>query len=408
MKRNKFIFVLLLLISISAVAYGSTFLYLKVNNKGATAYDDTFVIMTSCNPVYIATSNVVGDIDGVVVENLSQPTTGCLHDYTLTTQDMKNLSKADVLVINGGGMEGYLDNVMTAYPELTIIDASADIAYIEGEEHDHGDDEEVEHIHEDAEEAYHDHEEADNLDHDHDEAEESGHNHNDIDVDVDEAGYNHDEIEDVEHTHEDVEDLEHAHEDVEESEHDHEENESHDHASGESGHNHENNSHVWMSLDLYQQEVEAIAAGLSQIDTEHASDYNEAAASYIASLQEALAPQIKALQEKLSGQPIVVLHEAYDYIAQDVGAEVVGTLDLDEERQVSAGEVADIIGIIDDKQVGLVLAEEDYGSDMGGMIMAETSAKVVYLNTLIHGTYEADDYAKVMADNYKLILQALE
>ncbi len=382
MKRNKFIFVLLLLISISAVAYGSTFLYLKVNNKSATAYDDTFVIMTSCNPVYIATSNVVGDIDGVVVENLSQPTTGCLHDYTLTTQDMKNLSKADVLVINGGGMEGYLDNVMTAYPELTIIDASADIAYIEGEEHDH----------------------------DHDEVEESGHNHNDIDVDVDvdEAGYDHDEIEDVEHTHEDVEDSEHVHEDVEESEHDHEENESHNHASGESGHNHENNSHVWMSLDLYQQEVEAIAAGLSQIDTEHASDYKGAAASYIASLQEALAPQIKALQEKLSGQPLVVLHEAYDYIAQDVGAQVVGTLDLDEERQVSAGEVADIIGIIDDKQVGLVLAEEDYGSDMGGMIMAETSAKVVYLNTLIHGTYEANDYAKVMVDNYKLILQALE
>ncbi len=376
MKRNKFIFVLLLLISISAVAYGSTFLYLKVNNKSATAFDDTFVIMTSCNPVYIATSNVVGDIDGVVVENLSQPTTGCLHDYTLTTQDMKNLSKADVLVINGGGMEGYLDNVMTAYPELTIIDASADIAYIEGEEHDH----------------------------DRDEAEESVHDHGE----TEEADHTHETVEEASHDHEEDEASEHAHEDVEESEHDHEENESHDHASGESGHNHENNSHVWMSLDLYQQEVEAIAAGLSQIDTEHASDYKGAAASYIASLQEALAPQLQALKEKLSGQPIVVLHEAYDYIAQDVGAQVVGTLDLDEERQVSAGEVADIIGIIDDKQVGLVLAEEDYGSDMGGMIMAETSAKVVYLNTLIHGTYEANDYAKVMADNYKLILQALE
>ncbi len=394
MKRNKFIFVLLLLISISAVAYGSTFLYLKVNNKSATAYDDTFVIMTSCNPVYIATSNVVGDIDGVVVENLSQPTTGCLHDYTLTTQDMKNLSKADVLVINGGGMEGYLDNVMTAYPELTIIDASADIAYIEGEEHDHD--------HDEAEESVHDHDETEEADRTHEYAGEEDYEA------VDDSEHTHEAVEEDSHDHEEDEDLEHAHEDVEESEHDHEENESHDHASGESGHNHENNSHVWMSLDLYQQEVEAIAAGLSQIDTEHASDYKGAAASYISSLQEALVPQIKALQEKLSGQPIVVLHEAYDYIAQDVGAQVVGTLDLDEERQVSAGEVADIIGIIDDKQVGLVLAEEDYGSDMGDMIMAETSAKVVYLNTLIHGTYEADDYAKVMADNYKLILQALE
>ena len=65
--------------------------------------------MTSCNPTYLATLNVAKDADGVMVQNLSQPSTGCLHDYTLTTEDMKNLSKADVLVINGAGMEGYLE-----------------------------------------------------------------------------------------------------------------------------------------------------------------------------------------------------------------------------------------------------------------------------------------------------------
>lgn len=364
MKRNKFIFVLLLLILLSTVAYGSTFLYLKANNKGTLSSEDTLVIMTSCNPIYIATCNVVGDIEGVVVENLSQPTTGCLHDYTLTTQDMKNLSKADALIINGGGMEGYLDNVMTAYPNLTIIDASADIAYIEDEEADYDE---------------HDHEAADTT--------------------VEEADYDQEEHE----NHEDTED----HAKTEEHKAD-EEQESHDHEHEEDGHHHQVNSHVWLSLGLYQQEVETIAAGLSQIDAEHSLDYKEAATSYNTSLQEALLPQIQALQEKLSNQPVVVLHEAYDYVAADMGAQVVGTLDLDEERQVSAGEVADIIGIIGDKKVGLVLAEEDYGSDMGDMIMAETSARVVYLNTLIHGSYEADDYSKVMADNYKIILQSLE
>ena len=118
--KNKFLFVLLLLISISIVSFCSTFFYVKYN-KTEVARDD-ILVMTSCNPIYIATSNVVGDIDGVTVENLSQPTTGCLHDYTLTTEDMKNLAACDVLVVNGGGMEGYLDDVIAAYPNLAIID----------------------------------------------------------------------------------------------------------------------------------------------------------------------------------------------------------------------------------------------------------------------------------------------
>ena len=46
--------------------------------------------------MYIATMNIVDGADGVKLKNLSEPKTGCLHDYTLTTEDMKVLSTADV------------------------------------------------------------------------------------------------------------------------------------------------------------------------------------------------------------------------------------------------------------------------------------------------------------------------
>ena len=92
MKKNKYLFVLLLLISITVVCSIGTFFYVKVNND--QDMDSELLVMTSCNPVYLATVNVVGDVPGVSVQNLSQPTTGCLHDYTLTTEDMKNLWKA--------------------------------------------------------------------------------------------------------------------------------------------------------------------------------------------------------------------------------------------------------------------------------------------------------------------------
>ena len=120
MKINKYVFVLLMLISIGVVSFCSTFFYVKHSEKDNN--ETEILLMTSCNPVYLAALNVVGDIEGVTVTNLSQPSTGCLHDYTLTTEDMKNLSHADILVVNGGGMEGYLDDVVSAYPNLPVID----------------------------------------------------------------------------------------------------------------------------------------------------------------------------------------------------------------------------------------------------------------------------------------------
>ena len=41
-------------------------------------------VVTSFYPMYIAAENVIGDADGVRLENLSEPQTGCLHDFQLT------------------------------------------------------------------------------------------------------------------------------------------------------------------------------------------------------------------------------------------------------------------------------------------------------------------------------------
>jgi zinc transport system substrate-binding protein len=48
---------------------------------------------------------------------------------------MKIISAADVMVINGGGMEGFLEDIVTNYPNLTIIDASKGITMLQNEDH---------------------------------------------------------------------------------------------------------------------------------------------------------------------------------------------------------------------------------------------------------------------------------
>lgn len=103
---------------------------------GETAHnEDTFRIATSFYPMYIAGLNLVDGIEGVELVGLTENQGGCLHDYQLTAADMKKLENADVLIINGGGMEVFLDKIEKAYPKLPIIDASEGIESEDGNAH---------------------------------------------------------------------------------------------------------------------------------------------------------------------------------------------------------------------------------------------------------------------------------
>lgn len=91
-------------------------------------------IVTSFYPMYIATLNVADGVEGVHIVNMTKPQTGCLHDYQLTTEDMKLLETADILVTNGGGMEAFIDKVIKQEPNMKIVNASEGIEMINDDE----------------------------------------------------------------------------------------------------------------------------------------------------------------------------------------------------------------------------------------------------------------------------------
>lgn len=92
--------------------------------------ENDFHIVTSFYPIYVLTVNVAGGIPGVSVTNMTEPQTGCLHDYELSAADMKTLETADLFVINGAGMETFVDQVKDVYPDLTIVETAKDIPLI--------------------------------------------------------------------------------------------------------------------------------------------------------------------------------------------------------------------------------------------------------------------------------------
>ena len=143
------------------------------STKNTDEADDMLTVVTSFYPMYIATLNIVDGVDGVRLENLSEPQTGCLHDFQLTPEDMKLLSTADIFVINGGGIESFMSDVAKAYPKLDVVEACEDVTLLSDDEadrdHDHDHDADTE------SESDHDADTESESAHDHDHGDENAH-----------------------------------------------------------------------------------------------------------------------------------------------------------------------------------------------------------------------------------------
>ena len=335
--------------------------------KNTDEADDMLTVVTSFYPMYIAALNIVDGVEGVRLENLSEPQTGCLHDFQLTPEDMKLLSTADVFVINGGGIESFMSDVAKAYPKLDVVEACEDVALLSEDDADSDHD--------------HDHEADTESDSDHD------HDH-DADAESDS-------------------DHDHDHEADTESDSDHD----HDHeadAESDSAHDHDHgdeNAHAWMSVPRYRTMVQTIASRLAEKDAKHADEYYANAKAYDAKLA-VLEEKINSIKSLTNGQNIIIFHEAYAYVADDFSMNACYLLDLDEERSVSAGEIKQVIGAIKDDSVSVVLAEELYGKSMGDTVSRETDVHVVYIDPLNRGEYDKDSYLDGMEHNIELIKEA--
>lgn len=104
-------------------------------------------ITASFYPVYITALNIVNGTD-TEVTTLAKPSAGCLHDYQLTTGDIRALSRCSLFIINGAGMESsFIEEAIATNPALDVLDSSEGITPLgeddcgyEGEqEHSHGD-----------------------------------------------------------------------------------------------------------------------------------------------------------------------------------------------------------------------------------------------------------------------------
>ena len=123
---------------------------------GATVAFAELNVLCTTFPIHQIARNVAQGREGVALQLMLPAGMGCPHDYALTPQDMRKLAAADVLVVNGLGLEEFLDApVLAANPDLETVDSSAAIQDLLEYAHEHHEAEE-EHDHEAEAEHGHD------------------------------------------------------------------------------------------------------------------------------------------------------------------------------------------------------------------------------------------------------------
>lgn len=92
---------------------------------------DTLHIACTTYPVYLLAQSVAEGAEDVDISLIIDQQISCLHDYSLSTQDMKAVEAADVVVLNGGGLEDFLDDVLRG---RTVVDCSQGLELLWNEE----------------------------------------------------------------------------------------------------------------------------------------------------------------------------------------------------------------------------------------------------------------------------------
>lgn len=354
---------------------------------------DEFDILTSFYPMYLLTVNVAGGIEGVNVVNMAEQNVGCLHDYSLRTGDMRMIHSADVVVVNGAGMEGFIDKIVDDQ-QKPVIDASQGIELItaqgHGDEDDHA--EEAEDAHAEGDAAGLDVHAGDDASAD-DAADDAAHAGDD--ASADDAAHAGDDVsaDDAAHADDDsAEDAAHAAEP----------------ADAHAGHDHGAvNAHIWMSPRQAIAQVENIARGLMEQDSAHAQQYRANADAYIARLK-ALDEQITAELAPVRGARIVTSHPAFEYLARDYGIEIVASLGQEPGQMPRTRDMAELVDTVRGMNIRALFVERAYAEKAAEVLARETGVSIYTLDSLTSGEMDAEAYERAILNDAHTLREALE
>ena len=296
MSRKKIVTILVIIIVIIGII---GFIVWKNLNKSNKQNDNTIKIVTSFYPMYILAENITDGATNIELENMADVNVGCLHDYTLTTEDMKKLENADIFISNGLGMENFIDKAISANQAMKIIDSSTNIQDLI--------------LHED-----------------------------------------------------------------------------------------ETNAHIWTSIEKYIEQVKNVSEGLKESNPENAEIYEENANNYIEKLEQLREKYLNELKN-LQGNKAMCLIEAFEYMGQELGLDMIIIKTDHEESTISAEMLKTTIDTMKEEQIDMIIIDKNDNKSNAETISNETGAKIYELNSGLTGSLDKNAYIDGVRENLEII-----
>ena len=212
-------------------------------------------IVTSFYPMYVIALNLTEGAEGIELSNMADVNVGCLHDYTLTTEDMKKVENADIFISNGLGMENFISKILESNSDMKVIDSSNNLENVIS---------------------------------------------NGI----------------------------------------------------------EENAHIWTSIDNYILQVQNIAEELKTADAKNAEIYTQNAQKYVDELNK-LNEEYKSKLAKLNGEKAICLNEAFEYMGQELGLDMIIIKTDHEESTISAEMLKTTIDTMKEEQIDMIIIDKN-------------------------------------------------
>lgn len=331
----------------------------------------------------VASTNVWGDIvaaiggDRVDVTSIVDDTAADPHSFEVGAQDQLAVSKAQLIVMNGGHYDDYMsDLIAAAASSATVVDA-VDASGIEDAGHDHADETVA------GSASADDHSEESHADESHADETHADETHADETV----AG-----------TGEEIAGEEAAGEEATEED-------------GHAGHNHgELNEHLWFDLHSVAHVAEAIEHELSELDPAGAETFAANLETFLGGI-EGLEAQAAELATTAAGKGVAVTEPLPLYLLEEIGMENRTPAEfsnaIEGDTDVPAAVLAETLALFTDHQVDLLVYNEQTTSPQTEQVKTEAEEAGIPVVGVAETLPEGQTYLTWMATSLDSLAAAL-
>jgi ABC-type Zn uptake system ZnuABC Zn-binding protein ZnuA len=166
------------------------------------------------------------------------------------------------------------------------------------------------------------------------------------------------------------------------------------------------NPHTWVSPRNAIVQVKAIEKALSEASPKNRAVFQKNADAYVGRLA-SLAADFDETAKRFRNRNVVIFHNVFDYLARDIGLNIVGWIEETPGQDPSAGEMQDLIRTIREEKAAAVFAEPQYPERLAGMVAREAGVPVRLLDPVSTGSTALTTYEDVMRTNLRTLTKTL-